>query len=224
MTARVEARKTDVVSDGAIVAEMLREGMQAGDFVPGQRLVEADLIEDFNASRGAVRSSFAMLEAEGLVEKVRHRGVRIRSLGLDEALEIVEMRAMIESMCVGKAAENASVEDRAKLRNIVADMDTAVGASDLEGYSALNDLLHSAILDISGTKVAPEIVRRLKIQQARFSVRLAMQPHRPAVSLPEHHEIVDAVCDGDSDRARAAMSEHLSSVQRATAQFFASRQ
>lgn len=215
--------KSNVVSDGTVVAEMLREGMRVGDYVPGQRLIEADLIEEFNASRGAVRSSFAMLETEGLVEKVRHRGVRIRSLELDEALEIVEIRAMLESMCVAKAAENASAEDCEVLRHIVAEMGGAVDESDFERYSALNDRLHVAILDISAMKVAPNIVRRLKIQQARFSIRLAMQPHRPSISLPEHREIVEAVCSRDPERARTAMKEHLCSVQHATAQFFASR-
>lgn len=223
MAAEATSEKSKVISNGAVVADLLRRGIQAGDFVPGQRLVEADLMEELHASRGAVRSSFAMLEADGLVEKVRHRGVRVRSLALKEALEIVEIRLLLESMCVAKAAEHASPEDRDQLKGIAAEMREAVSSSDLDLYSALNDRLHGAILTISGTQVAPEIVKRLKIQQARFSIRLAMQPNRPAASLPEHLEIVDAVCAGDAERARTAMQSHLSSVYRATERSFSAR-
>lgn len=220
---KVKVKESEVISNGAVVADLLRRGIQAGDFVPGQRLVEADLMEDLNASRGAVRSSFAMLEADGLVEKVRHRGVRVRSLELDEALEIVEIRMLLESMCVAKAAVNASKSDREDLRRIAAEMQDAVSGSDLDLYSALNDQLHGAILTISGARMAPEIVKRLKIQQARFSIRLARQPNRPAVSLPEHLDIVEAICTADPERARAAMEKHLSSVYKATEQSFSSR-
>lgn len=223
MVAQVKVKESEVISNGAVVADLLRRGIQAGDFVPGQRLVEADLMEDLNASRGAVRSSFAMLEADGLVEKVRHRGVRVRSLELDEALEIVEIRMLLESMCVAKAAVNASKSDREDLRRIAAEMQDAVSGSDLDLYSALNDQLHGAILTISGARMAPEIVKRLKIQQARFSIRLARQPNRPAVSLPEHLDIVEAICTADPERARAAMEKHLSSVYKATEQSFSSR-
>lgn len=211
-----------IISDGSVVAGILRKGIELGDFVPGQRLVEADLIEALNASRGAVRSSFAMLEADGLVEKIRHRGVRVRSLDLEEALEIVEIRTMLESMCVAKTARNASRQDRENLRRIGAAMQNAVADSDLELYSALNEELHRTLLRISGARLAPELVKRLKIQQARFSIRLARQPNRPAVSLPEHLEIIDSVCAGEPERARTAMEQHLGSVYRATEQFFAS--
>lgn len=223
MVSQVKVKESEVISNGAVVADLLRRGIQAGDFVPGQRLVEADLMEDLNASRGAVRSSFAMLEADGLVEKVRHRGVRVRSLELEEALEIVEIRMLLESMCVAKAAVNASKTDREDLRRIAAEMQDAVSGSDLDLYSALNDQLHGAILTISGARMAPEIVKRLKIQQARFSIRLARQPNRPVVSLPEHLDIVEAICTADPERARAAMEKHLSSVYKATEQSFSSR-
>lgn len=220
-TTALDGRET--ISDGNVVAEILRQGILAGDYAPGQRLVEADLIEDINASRAAVRASLATLAVEGLVEKIRHRGVRVRSLDLDEALEITEIRAALESMCVAKATVRISDSEKDELRAIGADMKTAVGEGDIERYSKLNGELHRAILEASGTKIAPEIVNRLKAQQARFSIRLARQANRPAKSLPEHLKIIEAVCSGDPDHAKKRMEEHLLSVREATQEFFASR-
>lgn len=205
------------------MADILRKLILAGDYVPGQRLIEADLIEDLNASRAAVRSCLATLAVEGLVEKIRHRGVRVRSLELDEAIEIVEIRVVLESMCVAKAAARIDDAGRVRLRSIGEAMRKAVEIGDLERYSGLNSELHTEILDLSGAKIAPDIVKRLKAQQSRFSIRLAMQPNRPTKSLPEHLEIIEAVCSGQPERASRMMEEHLSSVGQATQEFFASK-
>ncbi|GAB3705267.1 GntR family transcriptional regulator [Nocardiopsis oceani] len=211
------------VSDAERVASRLRQAIVAGDFAPRQRLVETDLIEMFDASRGAVRAALATLTVEGLVEKIRNRGARVRAVDLDEALEIVEVRAALESMCAARAAMRVDEVGMARLRSIGEVMREAVDASDGEAYSQANRDLHQAVLDISGAKVAPDVVQRLRAQNVRYRIRLASQPHRPATSLPEHLEIVEAVCAQEPERAADAMRAHLESVYQATREYFADR-
>ncbi|GAB3043475.1 GntR family transcriptional regulator [Sediminivirga luteola] len=208
------------VSDADRVADRLRQAIVAGEFAPRQRLIESDLIEMFGASRGAVRSALAVLAVEGLVERIRNRGARVRAVDLEEALEIVEIRAALESLCARRAAERVDEEGASRLRGIAEVMRRAVGEHDAEGYSEANRALHQAVLDISGARVAPDIVSRLRAQNVRYRIRLAMQPHRPAESLPEHLEIVEAICAQDPGRAAEAMQAHLRSVHRATKEYF----
>ncbi|MFD3686330.1 GntR family transcriptional regulator [Nocardiopsis sp. NPDC058631] len=211
------------VSDAERVTSQLRQAIVAGDFAPRQRLVETDLIEMFDASRGAVRAALATLTVEGLVERVRNRGARVRAVDLDEALEIVEVRAALESLCAARAAERIDDAGVERLRAIGEVMREAVDAGEGEAYAQANRDLHQAVMDISGAKVAPDVVMRLRAQNVRYRIRLAMQPHRPATSLPEHLEIVEAVCAREPERAANAMRTHLNSVYQATRDYFAER-
>ena len=83
----------------------IRDAIVHGDFAPNQRLVEADLSEQFGASRATVRSALVELANEGLVERVQNRGARVRAVSLAEAIEISEVRMVVEGLCAAKAAE-----------------------------------------------------------------------------------------------------------------------
>lgn len=91
-------------------------------------------------------------------------------------------------------------------------MEDAVARGDRESYSDCNQRLHAKIIAVSGQETAASTIQRLRGQAVRFQFRLARQPGRPAVSLPQHLAIIDAVCRHDSEGAAEAMRLHLESV------------
>jgi DNA-binding GntR family transcriptional regulator len=194
------------------VVSAIRAAIVQGEFSPNQRLVEADLSEQFGASRAAVRAALLQLAGEGLVERVQNRGARVRAVSLEEAIEITEVRMALEGLCAAKAAVRADDDERARLREIGDAMQQAVASGDLLGYSELNRALHAMIRDLSGQDTARAVLERLRGQNVRHQFRLALQPGRPAVSLPQHLEIIDALCAGDAPGAEAAVRRHLASV------------
>jgi DNA-binding GntR family transcriptional regulator len=194
------------------VADALRDAIVDGEFAPNQRLVEADLSERFGASRGSVRTALLQLTSEGLVERVQNRGARVRAVSLTEAIEITEVRMVLEGLCAAKAAERLTDDDRERLRGVGTAMQEAVASGDLLGYSELNQQLHELIRTLGGQATAQAILERLRGQNVRHQFRLAMHPGRAAVSLPQHLEIIDALCAGDPDAAETAVRRHLRSV------------
>ncbi|ASR37222.1 GntR family transcriptional regulator [Prauserella marina] len=194
------------------VADAIRDAITGGEFSPGQRLVEAELSERFGVSRAALRNAFVQLASEGLVERVQNRGARVRVVSLEEAVEITEVRMVVEGLCAAKAAERATEADRSALRESGRRMRDAVADGDVLAYSELNRQLHERILELSGQATAGAVLHRLRGQNVRHQFRLALRPGRPAVSLPEHLTIIDAVCAGDADAAEKAMRDHLRSV------------
>jgi DNA-binding GntR family transcriptional regulator len=194
------------------VAEAIREAIVSGEFAPDQRLVEADLSERFGASRGNVRTALLQLTSEGLVERVQNRGARVRAVSLAEAIEITEVRMALEGLCAAKAAQRLTDGDRERLRRIGTAMQEAVASGDLLGYSELNRQLHGLIRALGGQSTARAILERLRGQNVRHQFRLAMHPGRAAVSLPQHLEIIEALCAGDAAAAEAAVRRHLGSV------------
>jgi DNA-binding GntR family transcriptional regulator len=194
------------------IVNAIREAITDGEFVPNQRLVEADLSERFGASRGSVRTALLELSAEGLVERVQNRGARVRAISLTEAIEITEVRMALEGLCAAKAATRLTDENRDQLRRIGSAMQEAVRSGDLLGYSELNRKLHALIRELGGQSTAQAVLERLRGQNVRHQFRLALHPGRAAVSLPQHLEIIDALCAGDAEAAEGAVRQHLRSV------------
>jgi DNA-binding GntR family transcriptional regulator len=194
------------------VAGAMRAAILRGEFVPRQRLIEADLCERFGASRFIVRAVLQDLSAQGLVEFQRNRGARVREISLAEAIEITEVRKLLEGLEAARAAERVTTAEAAMLRGIVAGMREAVERAELMRYSDLNASLHAAIRDIAAHDTAARLLRQLRDQTVRHQFTLSLVPGRPAVSLPQHAAIVAAVTAGDPAAAERAMHEHLQSV------------
>ncbi|WP_432742015.1 GntR family transcriptional regulator [Streptomyces sp. JH002] len=194
------------------VTRGIRELILAGELVPNQRLVEADLVEQFQVSRAAVREALGELVSEGLVERIQNRGARVRTITLEAAVQITEARSALESLCAEKAALLITDEEIAELRRIGADMSEAVREGDLGRYSLGNRELHTRVNRISRQDVVRGLLERLNGQSVRHQYRLVLKPGRPAVSLPEHLAIIDAVTRRDPRAAAEAMRAHLSSV------------
>ena len=197
---------------GLTVAGTVRTAILRGEFAPGQRLIEADLCERFGTSRFVVRAALQELSAQGLVEFQRNRGARVREISLAEAIEITEVRKLLEGREAARAAERVDAAEAAMLHGIITDMRAAVGNAELLRYSDLNASLHAAIRDISGSEISGRLLRQLRDQTVRHQFSLSLVPGRPAVSLPQHEAIVAAVTARDPAAAEAAMHDHLQGV------------
>ncbi len=194
------------------VTEALREAILTGEYAPRQRLVEIDLCERFGTSRFMLRAALQELSAQGLVEFQRNRGARVRDVSLAEAIEITEVRILLEGLLAARAAERITKSDAARLREIVKEMHAAVEKSELLHYSDLNARLHAAIRDIAAHETTARLLRQLRDQTVRHQFSLSLVPGRPNVSLPQHEAIVAAITAGKPQDAQHAMHDHLQSV------------
>ena len=194
------------------VTEALRAAILAGEYAPKQRLVEVDLCERFGTSRFILRAALQELAAQGLVEFQRNRGARVREISLAEAIEITEVRILLEGLLAARAAERATKADIAILRSLVKDMRTAVARSELLFYSDLNAQLHAAIRGMAAHETASRLLRQLRDQTVRHQFSLSLVPGRPSVSLPQHEAIVAAISARGPEEAKQAMHDHLQSV------------
>ncbi|GAA1973489.1 GntR family transcriptional regulator [Microbacterium pumilum] len=208
-TAFVEA---DEAADRIGLTQQLREAILNGEFAPHQRLIEADLSERYDESRASVRTALLNLTSEGLVERVPNRGARVRAISVDEAIEIVEVRIGLETLCARKAAENLTEPDAEQLRRLRSEIQSAVASGNLVEYARLNQDLDRRIRVLSHHTTATQLLERLRAQSARHQFRLAFHPGRASQSAPEHIAIIDAVLARDPDAAEAATRMHLEGI------------
>lgn len=195
--------------------DLLREAIVRGDIAPEARLVESEISTNFKMSRGAVRTALIRLEEEGLVVREPHRGARVRKVSDDEAVEILQVRAVLEGLAVRLTAERIDDAGAKRLRALLERHRGLLEGGDLLGASDANADLHAALLELSGHGTARRLIRALNSQTVRYQYRTILIPGRPAASVAEHTAIVEAVVAGRADEAEAAMRSHLFNVAQA---------
>ena len=195
--------------------DALREAIVRGDIAPEARLVESEISTNFKMSRGAVRTALIRLEEEGLVVREPHRGARVRKVSDDEAVEILQVRAVLEGLAVRMTAERIDDAGATRLQALLERHRELLEGGDLLGASDANADLHAALLELSGHGTARRLIRALNSQTVRYQYRTILIPGRPAASVAEHGAIVEAVVAGRPDDAEAAMRNHLFNVAQA---------
>jgi DNA-binding GntR family transcriptional regulator len=194
------------------VTDLIRDAIIRGEYVPNQRLVEADLSAAFSASRATVRTALLELATEGLVERLPNRGSRVRAISVDEAIEILEVRIGVEGLCAAKTAASLSEDDAEALGRLRSAMIDSVAEGDLVEYARLNRYLDMRVRELSNHATASDVLARLHAQSVRHQFKLSSRPQRAKVSVLEHVAIIDAVLARDPDAAEQAVRSHLLSV------------
>ena len=196
----------------------LREAIIKERFLPNEHLIEMELAQALGAGRAAIRSALARLELEGLVVRERNRGARVRLVSEAEAIEILEVRAALESYAARYAAAKISAEESDALFGLLMEQRRCIDEGDLLSSSDVNARLHQMILSIADHATTTRLLNMLKPQSVRFQYRTILVPGRSERSYQEHRAIVEAITNHDPDGAERAMREHLSQVAEALQQ------
>lgn len=104
-----------------VVLARLRDAILSGRFGDGERIIEREIATEFGVSRGPIRDALRQLDEEGLVSVLPRRGARVASLTVDDAVEVLEIRAALEPVAVRMLVEraNAQPERLAGLERVV---------------------------------------------------------------------------------------------------------
>ena len=134
-------------------------------------------------SRGPVREAFRALEAPGLVRLEKNRGVFVRQVGVDEADEIYELRAVLDDFAGRLAAQNADALDVADLRARLDRMERAVARGDLDAYHEANLGFHDRLVELAGNAKLLALYRRLVNELSLYRRATLDQSGIPSMSL-----------------------------------------
>jgi DNA-binding GntR family transcriptional regulator len=193
----------------ASVYDELRAAIATGAILPNERLIETELMERFEAGRPAVRTALVRLEQEGLVEQERGHSARVRLIGRDEAIEISEARALLESYAVGMAAERATAADVDELRTLVEKTDSIRDAGRVSEVVVMDTRFHQKVLEIAASRTITRLHGGLHGHLVRHHRSTQLEQARSDASSLEHRAIVEAIAAHDPGAASTAMRAHL---------------
>jgi DNA-binding GntR family transcriptional regulator len=179
------------------IADRVRELVARGALPPGLRLGQAELAEQFEASRMPVREALKLLSAEGVVVHDPNRGFFVSKLSSDEARQLFKMRHLIEDALL-EGVRWPSDEELAELTERSQELETLLNSGDRAKWWARHRDFHRAIFDLSPEKIIVNEAMRLWSLTDRYRSLLPL-PTRPSAerSVVEKHNLVQALADRD---------------------------
>ncbi len=183
--------------------------IRARRLVPGQRLVEVEIIRQTGASRSKVREAFQRLEAEGLVEIEEFRGASVRTASLDEVKLVYRTRGVLEGASAADCARNATPELLASLVEITEEIEQCVAENRGERFGRLNAQWHNLIMEGAGNFVLRGLVQRLTTPLHHLLFEVFYNSERLTAAAADHRVILAAIQARDPDAAEKAMRQHV---------------
>ena len=184
------------------ILEMIVEG----ELEAGQHLGESDLAGRLGVSRQPVREALQLLNADGWVDLRPAHGAFVHAPTPSEADQLLAVRGLLETESARLAAEHAPADGIEELRDWWRQGTTALEADDVASLVAANAGLHAAVARLSGNSVLCEFVSQVD-RRVRWYFRPVARD-RGAQSWDEHAELIEAIAEGDSDRAAEVMRRH----------------
>lgn len=191
-----------------VVQQEIERAILQGEYAPGSKLTEAALAEQMGVSRGPVREAFRMLEEAGLVRNEKNRGVFVRDIPIDEAVEIFDLRAAMDELVGRRLAEHITTAQMKEIKGLVDSMEKAVKAEDARQYHLLNLTFHDRLVEMAGNRKLTAIYRKLIKELSLFRRLNLADGWLLPISAGEHRQIVKAIASGDADTAGRAMFDH----------------
>jgi len=177
------------------LAASLRTAIYDGQFADDEELNQVELAEFFGVSRVPIREALRQLQAEGLVQNIAHHRTVVAGLTLPQILEALEMRAVVESHLLRKAALNFEKIDLDRLRKI-------------SRWVVKNWEFHRALYGRSSSQTMIDAVERIQLNVERYA-RRAGTTERLRQAAAEHWQIVKAIERKDFTKAADLLERHI---------------
>jgi DNA-binding GntR family transcriptional regulator len=180
---------------------------------PGSVINERELVERLGIGRTPVREALRRLAQEGLVEVYPRRGMFVTDVDVRKLALVSEVRVALEPEAARLAAERATDAERAELQELLDELDAA-GADD-HALMALDERIHRAVYrcarnDLLATTLEQYYVLALRI----WTIALDRQ-HELNDAVQGHRALLEAIHDGDAERAAATMRAHVEDFEQA---------
>jgi DNA-binding GntR family transcriptional regulator len=192
--------------------DRMRRAIISGLFEPGDRLVERTLCDQLGVSRSVIREVIRHLEAEGLVEMLAKQGPIVASIDWDDARQIYEIRAALESTAVADCARVADDRVKSRLRDALAELDRMSRQNSPPAILDATTEFYKIIFETSGHNIAWDIVSRLNSRISRLRVMTLSTTNRTVSGPAQIRTILAAIEKNDADAAAAACRAHVAAA------------
>ncbi len=214
--AKVSARKGDLAPGVALhvrAYEKIKDEIIALRFRPGQSLNEVQISDLLEIGRTPVHQALNRLALERLVEVIPRKGYIVKSISLNEIMEMIDVRIVNETYCARLAAARASKRDIADLERILNEADMTAEGADTARQMMFDRDFHNVLSRAAGNQVLADFMRTLHDSSLRFWFISLRDPEHHLEVKAQHRAILDAIRRSAPDAASNAVRNHIESFR-----------
>ena len=191
------------------IAEILRQRILSGEIKPGERLIEAEISEEYQVSRGPVREALRQIEEEGLVVYLPHKGCVVRELTYEDMEESYLIRSALEILAVEIYDAKLPKEYNDEMEEILREMEGASNMKDVRRIIQLDERFHCCVVEAAECSKLLKMWKMLEGDNAATYLTMSNEVLMPfAVIARNHRWILEALQANDVEEARKRIREH----------------
>jgi len=190
-------------------AEELRSRILSGALQEGIQLRQEVLAAELGVSRIPLREALRLLEGEGLVTIVPHRGAVVSVLSPEEIGELFDLRVLIEPDLIRRAIPNMTAEDLREAADTLAGYKSAFERRNVESWGSLNTRFHIALYRPARRPRSLALAQTLLDQTDRYTRMQLLLTSGESRAQQEHEDLLAACRAGEVEEAGKLMERHI---------------
>lgn len=203
-----------------VIYHDLKRQILSGSLLPGSRLVESTLANQWKISRTVIREVIKQLELEGLVKIIPYKGAEVSRFSLEDIEEIYELQATLEGMAASSATKKMLPGELKKLKQIQKKLQKALN-KDAEQWQKLNVDFHQFFINRCGNRRLQGLIKNQRDYFARYWRLILSIPGQRERNMAGHERILKAAENGNPLQVRLAMEEHIHQAAQNLKEFLA---
>ena len=193
------------------IYQELKEAILSGEIAPSTVLSQNELARQYDVSRSPVRDALRRLEQEGLVQLVPKVGALVKADDFSDAVDVTEIRSVLEGYVAKRLAHSVTYEDVKELRASLQLVKEAIDAEDIEAFYHRERAHHDKLVSMARNKRLVRVLESLvdPLCNRAYSAYVRRSPEAAEVMYEEHLAILAAIEEGDGSKAEALMRKHI---------------
>lgn len=199
-----------------VAYERIKDAIRHGALQPGEPLSETRLSRLLGISRTPVREALQGLAQEGLVQVIPGRAITVAAPSIDDALNAIQVRAILEPMAVRQATEAIQAAQLEKLWQALVTMENAVERGDRAAWTDADTRFHEIISAACPNQLLGGLALQTRNRMSYVAIDTKTSPERLAECTAEHRAIVECIAARDAAGAEQAMRHHIKMLWEST--------
>ncbi|WP_397427776.1 GntR family transcriptional regulator [Pseudarthrobacter equi] len=193
----------------------LRDRLIMLEIRPGEAINDGKLAAELGIGRTPVREALKRLESDHLVVSYPRRGTFATIVDITELADVSELRESLEPLAAKRAAKLATPALRAEIRETAAAIAGMDGDDDPYDLMRYDIKVHRLIYRAAANAHLEDVLIRYDNLATRIWCMVLEKVPSVSSHIAEHVELLEAVADGDSERAGRLALEHVTSFEQA---------
>ena len=189
--------------------DAIRQAILSGQWQPGELYNEKSIAADLGISRTPVREALLELASQDLILFMPRRGLMLKRFNRKDVDEIFELRTAIELASVEKIAGTVPVPDLLMIEESILNQKKAFSKKDYPSFMEADRLFHTGLSELTGNRRMISIMKNVRDIVHLMGLKALSLEGRASKVIEEHQTIFDAIKNGDVQKARETMADHL---------------